>query len=73
MRRKTVWLGGQEFHGTATHGGPSRFADYDGDGIPDVVSLSFGSGNPVRVHLFRGLGGGSLADALALFRRKFSR
>jgi hypothetical protein len=40
--------------GTATHGGPSRIVDYDGDGVPDIVSLSFGSGNPVRVHLFRG-------------------
>lgn len=39
---------------TATHGGPSRIIDYDGDGVPDIVSFSFGSGNPVRVHLFRG-------------------
>src|SRR5436305_11959782 len=36
---------------TATHGGPSRIVDYDGDGVPDIVSFSFGSGNPVRVHL----------------------
>src|SRR5947207_1364574 len=35
-------------HGTATHGGPSRIAP------PGIVSLSFGSGNPVRVHLFDG-------------------
>jgi len=27
--------------------------------MPDVVSVSFGSGNPVRVHRFRGLGDGS--------------
>ena len=47
-------------YGTATHGGPSFVADYDHDGIPDVVSLSFGSGNPVRVHLFRGNGDGTL-------------
>ena len=52
--------GAQEFRGTATHGGPSRIIDYDGDGIPDVVSLSFGSGNPVRVHVLRGHGDGSL-------------
>jgi len=36
------------FFATATHGGPTRIT---GD---DLVSLSFGSGNPVRVHLFRG-------------------
>lgn len=41
-------------YGTATHGGPSLIADYDHDGKSDVVSLSFGSGNPVRVHLFFG-------------------
>lgn len=41
-------------YGTATHGGPSRIFDYDMDGVADLVSLSFGSGNPVRVHLFRG-------------------
>jgi FG-GAP-like repeat len=45
---------------TATHGGPSLFADYDGDGTKDVISLSFGSGNPVRVHLFRGDRDGTL-------------
>lgn len=43
-------------YGTATHGGPSLIIDYDHDGTPDVVSFSFGSGNPVRLHLFRGLG-----------------
>src|SRR3954447_3598843 len=48
-------------YGTATHGGPSLILDYDRDGTPDVISLSFGSGNPVRVHLFRGLGDGALA------------
>jgi len=45
---------------TATHGGPSLIVDYDHDGTPDVISLSFGSGNPVRMHLFRGLGDGAL-------------
>jgi hypothetical protein len=45
---------------TATHGGPSLIADYDYDGTPDIISLSFGSGNPVRLHLFRGLGDGQL-------------
>jgi hypothetical protein len=47
---------------TATHGGPSLITDYDGDGTPDVISFSFGSGNPVRVHLFRGLGDGTFAS-----------
>ncbi|HXA18867.1 MAG TPA: VCBS repeat-containing protein [Thermoanaerobaculia bacterium] len=47
-------------YGTATHGGPSLIADFDHDGTPDVISLSFGSGNPVRMHLFRGLGDGVL-------------
>jgi hypothetical protein len=45
---------------TATHGGPSLIADYDHDGTADVISLSFGSGNPVRLHLFPGLGNGAL-------------
>jgi hypothetical protein len=47
-------------YGTATHGGPSLVADYDRDGRPDVISLSFGSGNPVRLHLFHGNGDGTL-------------
>jgi hypothetical protein len=34
--------------------------DYDHDGTPDVMSLSFGSGNPVRLHLFRGDASGGL-------------
>ncbi|HEX3071733.1 MAG TPA: VCBS repeat-containing protein [Thermoanaerobaculia bacterium] len=45
---------------TATHGGPSLITDFDHDGNADVVSLSFGSGNPVRMHLFRGPGNGAL-------------
>jgi hypothetical protein len=45
---------------TATHGGPSLFVDYDHDGTKDVISFSFGSGNPVRVHLFRGNSDGTL-------------
>lgn len=58
-------MGALQFDGgtpyrTATHGGPSLIADYDHDGTPDVISLSFGSGNPVRLHLFRGLGDGTL-------------
>ena len=39
-------------HGTATHGGPTFIFDMNGDGKPDLVSFSFGSANPVRVHLF---------------------
>jgi hypothetical protein len=50
-----------EFYSTATHGGPTRIVDYDGDGIADLVSLSFGSGNPVRVHRFRGRADGTLS------------
>jgi hypothetical protein len=45
---------------TATHGGPSLIIDYDHDGTPDLISFSFGSGNPVRAHFFRGLGNGTL-------------
>ncbi|HJQ36253.1 MAG TPA: VCBS repeat-containing protein [Thermoanaerobaculia bacterium] len=44
---------------TATHGGPTRAVDYDGDGVTDLVSLSFGSGNPVRLHLFHGRADGT--------------
>jgi hypothetical protein len=63
--------GGLQFDGgtpyqTATHGGPSLIADYDHDGTPDVVSFSFGSGNPVRVHRFRGLGDGILGAKTTL-------
>lgn len=41
--------------GTATHGGPSRFAVIPSvvEG-PGIVSLSYGSGNQVRLHLFDG-------------------
>ncbi|MEA2239789.1 MAG: large repetitive protein [Thermoanaerobaculia bacterium] len=49
-------------YGTDTHGGPSLITDYDRDGNPDVISFSFGSGNPVRMHLFRGLGNGTLGS-----------
>jgi hypothetical protein len=52
-------FGGGVPYPTATHGGPSKILDYDRDGRPDLVSLSFGSGNPVRVHLFRGRGDGT--------------
>lgn len=48
-------------YGTATHGGPSLIDDYDNDGRADIISFSFGSGNPVRVHLFRGEGDGTLS------------
>lgn len=46
---------------TATHGGPSLIDDYDNDGTADIISFSFGSGNPVRVHLFRGQADGTLS------------
>ena len=46
---------------TATHGGPTRAIDSDGDRRIDLVSFSFGSGNPVRVHVFRGRGDGTFA------------
>ena len=52
---------GGTHHGTATHGGPSFAIDYDGDGRTDIVSFSFGSGNPVRLHLFHGNGDGTFA------------
>jgi hypothetical protein len=58
--------GQHEFYSTATHGGPSKFIDYDGDGILDIVSLSFGSGNPVRIHRFRGQSDGSFAPKITL-------
>lgn len=46
---------------TATHGGPSLITDFDHDGKADVISFSFGSGNLVRAHFFRGNGDGTLA------------
>lgn len=62
-RGKGAWqFDGGTPYGTATHGGPSLIADYDHDGKPDVISFSFGSGNPVRMHLFRGIGDGTLAS-----------
>jgi FG-GAP-like repeat len=62
--RPSLQFDGPVFLDTATHGGPSRITDYDRDGIPDLVSLSFGSGNPVRVHLFRGNHNGTLAPKI---------
>ena len=57
-----VYRGSQRtFYATATHGGQSLITDFDHDGTPDVISFSFGSGNPVRVHFFRGNGDGTLA------------
>jgi hypothetical protein len=46
---------------TATHGGPTLILDLDHDGKPDLLSFSFGSGNPVRVHLFPGRGDSTFA------------
>src|SRR5207253_11205993 len=50
-----------EFYTTATHGGPTLVTDFAHDGKRDLVSFSFGSGNPVRVHFFRGNGDGTFA------------
>src|SRR5439155_1607176 len=50
------------FYETATHGGPSFIVDYDHDGKADVVSLSYGSGNPVRLHLFHGNADGTFRE-----------
>jgi len=50
--------------GTATHGGPSIATDYDGDGRTDILTFSFGSGNPVRLHLFHGNGDGTFAPKM---------
>ncbi len=44
---------------TATHGWISRIYDMDGDGNLDLVSISHGSGNPVRLHIFKGKGDGT--------------
>lgn len=44
---------------TATHGGMSTIYDVDGDGKPDLVSISQGSGNPTRLHIFKGNGDGT--------------
>ena len=44
---------------TGTHGWLSKIADTDGDGNPDLVSISNGSGNPSRLHIFKGKGDGS--------------
>lgn len=51
---------------TATHGGPTRSVDYDGDGLNDLVSFSFGSGNPVRLHLFRAKADGTFDTKMTL-------
>jgi hypothetical protein len=62
LGRGALQFDGGTPYGTATHGGPSLILDYDHDGTPDVISLSFGSGNPVRVHRFPGLGDGTLGS-----------
>lgn len=44
---------------TATHGWISKIYDTDNDGNLDLVSISHGSGNPVRLHIFKGKGDGT--------------
>ena len=44
---------------TATHGWVSKIYDTDNDGNLDLVSISHGSGNPVRLHIFKGKGDGT--------------
>ena len=44
---------------TATHGWLSKIEDTDRDGNLDLVSVSHGSGNPIRLHLFKGKGDGT--------------
>jgi hypothetical protein len=64
-------LGGLQFaegtaYATATHGGPTIVVDYDGDRALDVISFSSGSGNPVRVHFFRGTSGPALSPKVTI-------
>lgn len=47
---------------TATHGWISKINDVDGDGNLDLVSISHGSGNPIRLHIFKGKGDGTFTQ-----------
>lgn len=49
---------------TATHGWISKIYDTDSDGNLDLVSVSHGSGNPVRLHVFKGKGDGTFSPKL---------
>ncbi|MCB9616559.1 MAG: VCBS repeat-containing protein [Sandaracinus sp.] len=66
-RRHDVVTGSQFAYHSALH------ADFDGDGIRDLVSVGEDAGNPsdasddhVELQLFRGLGGGAFAAATTL-------
>lgn len=48
LGRGSLQFGAPTAYETATHSGPSQIVDDDDNGTPDVVSFSFGSGNPVR-------------------------
>jgi hypothetical protein len=50
---------------TATHGWISKISDIDDDGNLDLVSISHGSGNPIRLHVFKGTGGGTFLPKLS--------
>ena len=53
-----------ELVSTATHGWLSKIYDTDSDGNLDLVSISHGSGNPVRLHIFKGKGDGTFSPKL---------
>ncbi|HEY4789220.1 MAG TPA: VCBS repeat-containing protein [Bacteroidales bacterium] len=44
---------------TGVHGWLSKIYDIDGDGKLDLISISNGSGNPIRLHIFKGKGDGT--------------
>lgn len=56
---------------TATHGWISKIHDMDADGNLDLVSISHGSGNPVRLHVFKGKGDGTFFQK-ATYESQFS-
>ena len=56
---------------TAVHGWLSKISDTDGDGILDLINISHGSGNPMRLHIFKGNGDGTFLPK-ATYESQFS-
>ncbi|OJJ15520.1 hypothetical protein BKI52_37165 [marine bacterium AO1-C] len=50
-----------KFFATGSHGGATFLVDYDRDGTVDIASISSGTIEAVKLHLFKGNGDGSFA------------
>ena len=53
-------------YNTGTHGADAFITDYNGDGLPDLVSPANGSLSPFSIHFFEGTGGKTLNKVLSV-------